>query len=144
MPGSFKNKLFNHEVLPPASVWEKIAGRLDAEFYPADHRLSSRMEKMEVAPPPGSFERILSELPQPAPVRTLKPAYRRIAVAAAVAAAIALTTTYFFNSGPASQDKAVTTPAMVVRPPATPEPVNPASQAPGAVASTRKDRPSRN
>jgi hypothetical protein len=96
MEASLRNKLLQHEVAPPAAVWEKISMRLDEEFISSDAVLSAKMENASIVPPFNAWDNIAAKLH---PQRTkVVPLYRRVAVAAVIVSLIALSAIYFFSN----------------------------------------------
>jgi hypothetical protein len=56
MSSEQKHKMYDHEVPPPAMLWDKIAAQLD------ETALASRIQKIEVAPPPQAWQQIAATL----------------------------------------------------------------------------------
>lgn len=101
MPDSLKNKILKHEVVPPASVWNKISEQLDQDFNAADATLSSKLENSEINPPAVAWDNISAELYDEAiikePARVIPLLYKRIAVAVILAGIVAVSVMYLFT-----------------------------------------------
>lgn len=99
MPGSLKNKLLRHEIMPPPSAWNSISRRLDEEFSTSDSSLSSKLDNTSLPPPPFVWENISAGLNEPAekPEKVIRFSFRRLAIAAVITGAIAVGALYFFT-----------------------------------------------
>jgi hypothetical protein len=88
---SLQNKIQHYEVVPPASVWDKVAAALDESSL--DKEFPTRLYNMELAPPAQAWDQISSSFPATeAPVIPMKrraPAFIRYAVAAILISIIA-------------------------------------------------------
>ncbi|HUQ64548.1 MAG TPA: hypothetical protein VM101_00210 [Flavitalea sp.] len=114
MPGSLQNKLQQHEVAPPPSVWGKIAMQLDNEFVPGDITTSLKLDNAAITPPSDMWDKIAddlrgNDLPEKEKRANIIPLiYKKLAVAALIIGAIAVAGLYFFNNEP-SQNRIVKT-----------------------------------
>ncbi|MEI9942672.1 MAG: hypothetical protein WDN26_00475 [Chitinophagaceae bacterium] len=88
---SLQDKMYNYEVTPPATSWEKIAAALDEE--PSANEFPARLYNMEVAPPAGVWAAIDASLNEAdekvVPMKRRTPAFLRYAAAAVLIGAVA-------------------------------------------------------
>lgn len=158
MSRTFQNRLLQHDEAPPASVWDKIALRLDEEFNTNDIRVSSRLEDVSATPPQASWEIIASTLdsstkihepvPLPTQGRVIPLIYRRVAVAVLLAGAVTLGALYLLRNenqqttsdGPADEIVQHKADLSIPEPSKTPEPLssNPAAQLKKVVAARKR------
>jgi len=97
MSSNIKNKLLQHEVVPPKGVWDRIAKKLDED---QEQQFAEKMTAHEEAPPAmawGNISKMLDEEAKQSKVVAMPPrkifttVYSRIAVAASIAAIITIT-----------------------------------------------------
>lgn len=101
MSESLKNRLLGHREVPPPSVWNRIADRLDNEFLTGDTRLSQKLEATQITPPADAWQKILHNLDEPAAApkaKILPLIFRRAAVAAVIAVVLLAVSMYFLSS----------------------------------------------
>ena len=91
MKDELKNKLYNHQVDPPASTWPSIARELDNEVKAT---FPQKLYSFETAPPPGVWNKIAGELESShekvIPLFKKNPKIWRYAAAAAVIGFLAI------------------------------------------------------
>lgn len=97
---NWKNELYNHEVTPPAEMWDRIAHDLDDEFYP----FRNKLYHAEVVPPNDSWHRVKQQLDSE--VNAVPGVFRyrklvRIAAAAAIIGISFFTVNYFLTGSDA-------------------------------------------
>jgi len=104
MPANLHDKLFNLEVSPPTSAWEKISQQLDEEFDKADIRLSQKLSEATAIPPTHIWDSIAAAVPAKRERKRMAMiipiAWQRVAVAAILLGFVATVVIYFANSGP--------------------------------------------
>lgn len=101
MQQHLQNKLLQHEVLPPADMWNTIARRLDDEFVATDAGLAEKLSVAEIMPPAGTWDSIVAVLDAntfPKKTRTIPLVFRRIAVAAVAIGIIAIAAMLLLNN----------------------------------------------
>lgn len=111
-----QQKLYDHEVPPPASSWDRINAALNDER--SMYGFPERLYKLEVAPPQAVWDRILPALgdSQPSAARgRVIPLFIKYAVAASIVIALALFA--FLNSRNSKDTPAI---AQQVAPPVVP------------------------
>lgn len=64
-----EHKIYNHEVNPPAHLWEKIVVDLDSSEL--DHQYPSTLQESVATPPAGMWDRIASAIEEPIAARKL-------------------------------------------------------------------------
>lgn len=62
MSGQLKNKMADYEVIPPNSIWESIANKLEEIPSATPLPFSEKMNAYEVPPPPAAWQDILAGL----------------------------------------------------------------------------------
>jgi len=89
MSERLQNKMYNYEVAPPETVWEKITAAIDESEM--SHKFPKKLYGIEVTPPTNAWDKISASLDSP--IETRKPRkisfYIRYAAAAAVIGVIA-------------------------------------------------------
>jgi len=60
MSSELKNKILNHQVTPPAGVWDKIAAELDDSLL--QHQFPGKLYDAEVTAPSGVWNKIEASL----------------------------------------------------------------------------------
>jgi hypothetical protein len=97
----FQIRLYNFEISPPATAWDKILVALDQP--PVTEEFPSRLYDLQLTPPPGLWQKInsalnkLNELKTPVPfINRIKP-YYRYAAAAVMVGVITFLISIFIN-----------------------------------------------
>ncbi len=57
---SLQDKMYNHEVTPPANTWDKIAASLDESEI--ENEFPTRLYSHEVSPPANTWDKITAAL----------------------------------------------------------------------------------
>jgi hypothetical protein len=102
MPGNWENKILDHEVTPPESVWNSIAQKLDAEEQGTVPAAVKKIKEYEVTPPFAAWDSITTQLDNEEGLKIIVPARNRKAlywaVAAASVALIIVSVTWYKNT----------------------------------------------
>jgi len=87
---NWKNRILNHEEIPPKGVWDSIIAKMDEDDTALLPGFASKLNDYEVAPPSAAWDNIVNTLDDEkiVPVNRKNPKlivlYRRMAVAASV------------------------------------------------------------
>lgn len=103
MDSLIRNKMFDHEVPPPAGTWEKLSERLDE--WQHDKLIQARMENISIPPPTAAWNNILDRLEPQVPAAKIIP-WRRWMIAASVLAVLAVSAYLLTRPGSQSEEVA--------------------------------------